>query len=1008
MGAIKLLILTALCYTTYAVHFELPTSRTTIFGDEMLEGEIFEDLINRNTITGFNINPSEYRLPRTTRPVEYDLLLHVHMERLAFNGTVTIYLHATQPNVSEIIIHTDELWIESVILKKDNVSIPQSFVEEEELDFLRVQLTNGTLEYSDEDIMYELIVNFGAELRHDMTGLYRSWFRNENYTEPVSYVATTHFQATAARRAFPCYDEPGFKAKFNIVIRRPSSYRSWTCTKQSSTREPSIPIANYEEDVFAVTPVMSTYLLAFTIAEYNSTEVYDDDGRLLYEVIARPAAIRDNQQQYALDFGQKLLRRMSDHVGIDFYDIDKNLKMTQASISDFAAGAMENWGLLIYREAYLMYNANHTNSNYKQLIAYIMSHEIAHMWFGNLVTCDWWNDLWLNEGFARYYQYFLTDWEDHELGFDQRFINEQVHATLLADSVESAHPLTASGIGSPTQARSMFTTITYGKGATIIRMTEHLLGFDVHTQGLKYYLDSRQFNTVLPIHLSEALQRAAVEAGAIVEYGPDFSVIEYYKTWSTQGGHPVLNVQVNHQTGQMIVVQRRFNINVGYGTASTNWIIPITFATADDPDFNNTKPTHIITDSITVIDRGSIGDQWVIFNKQQTGYYRVNYDNYTWDLIAIALKTNRTIIHEYNRAQIVNDVFQFARSGLMEYKRALNILSFLENETEYTPWVTAMTAFTWLRNRFASTPYLADLERLIIDWSRNIMADLTYDPQDGESFMRSYLRSQLAPIMCAMNVTECQEAAIGEFNLLRNNETYEVPVDSRNWVYCNALRKGSEDDFEYLWQRYKSHHVYNEKILLLSVLGCTPHRNSLYTYMDAIVTENYLIRRQDYTTAFNSAVSGNEVNTQIAFQYIKDNLTLVDNAFVVRSTLATPLSYVSARLRSEEEINEFEQWARDNRVALGVHYNEIMSGATSARNSLNWVLAAQDDVLDYLINKGDDITTTTAASTTTSTVSTVTADIVVAPPTPELPDSAVTTALSLVLLTLSFCVNVMF
>ncbi|KAM3967325.1 aminopeptidase N3 [Aphomia sociella] len=970
--------------------------RTTIFGDEMLDGEIFDNLRYRNDISAKNIDPSEYRLPTTTKPERYDLLLHIDIERQAFSGTVTIHLYATQPGVNEIVIHTDELSIDSVVLQKNNVDIPQSFDEDEQLDFLRIQLTNDTLDFNeDHKELYELTITFGADLREDMTGLYKSWFRNENYTEEVSYIATTHFQATAARRAFPCYDEPSFKATFDIVIRRPASYKSWTVTALKITRTSNV--TGYEEDVFYTTPIMSTYILAFIIAEYESYKI-QENGRLLYEVIGRPAAFRDNQEQYAIDVGQELLAKMSNHTDMDFYGIHENLKMTQASVPDFAAGAMENWGLLIYREAYLMYSQNHTNSNYKQLIAYILSHEIAHMWFGNLVTCDWWNDLWLNEGFARYYQYYLTDWVEPHLGLGIRFIDEQVHQALLSDSVDSAHPLTHSGIGSPTEARSMFTTISYGKGAAVIRMTEHLLGFEVHRRGLKYYLENRKFNTVLPIHLFEALQRAAVETGAIAEYGSDFSVVDYFRTWSLQGGHPVLDVTVLHETGQILITQRRFNINIGYSAIATTWIIPITFATASNPDFENTKPTHIIKNNLTEINRGSIGDEWVLLNKQQTGYYRVNYDDYTWDLIAAALKENRTVIHEYNRAQIVNDVFQFARSGILTYSKAFSILSFLENETEYTPWVSAMTAFTWLRNRFASTLHLAELEGLIIKWSRNIMNDLTYYPTDGELFMRSYLRYQLAPIMCAMNVTECQIAARNQFRqLVEGNGTYEVPVDSRNWVYCNALRTGTEEDFEFLWRRYQQHNVYNEKILLLSVLGCTPHKYSLFKYMDAIVSENYLIRRQDYTTAFNSAVSGNEVNTQIAFQFIQENLAKVDAAFVVRSTLATPLSYVSARLRTEEEIVAFEQWAEENREQLGVHYNEIISGAASARNSINWVLQVQDDILDYL-NGNDDSTTpalTTAPSDTTTPANETTTD----------PDSAVTNALSIIVLVVTASIN---
>ncbi|KAM3967179.1 membrane alanyl aminopeptidase-like [Aphomia sociella] len=1005
MATMRLLIFAAVLACVFALPQQPPTARNTIFGDEKLEGQIFENLqYQTDEIETRNVAASAYRLPTTTKPEEYDIFWNINPNTLQFSGEVTIYLYATQPNVREIVIHSQDLTINSVSLQHNGEDISQTYYLDPAFDFLYVQLSNDTLEFNTTNRIYELTIQFAAPLRNDMYGLYYSWFRNENPDESPKYMATTQFQATSARKAFPCYDEPSFKATFHITVRRPDTHNSWSCTRINTTLDVN---DNLRDDVYYPTPVMSTYLLAVIVAEYQSVNTTNSEGLLDYEVIGRPAAFADNQEQYALDVGRELLDEMSDHTAMDFFGVHPYIKMTQAAIPDFSAGAMENWGLLTYREAYLMYNSNHTNSNYKQLIAYILSHEIAHMWFGNLVTCEWWDVLWLNEGFARYYQYFLTHAVEDYMGLDIRFITEQVHASLLSDSVASAHPLSHSGIGSQASASSMFSTITYNKGAAVIRMTEHLLGYYVHREGLRNYLQNRKFDVALPIHLFQELQDVAVSNGSIEQYGPDFSVIDYYRSWTEQGGHPVLNVQVNHQTGEMLISQQRFDINTGYGTALRNWIIPITFATASNPNFNDTKPTHIISDGISIINRGSVGDEWVIFNKQQTGFYRINYDDYTWDLIALALRNNRNVIHEYNRAQIVNDVFQYARAGIMTYSRALNILSFLQNETAYTPWVAAITAFNWLRNRLASTEHLADLENLIIDWSETVIEDLSYYPNENEDFMRSYLRLQLAPTLCAINAPGCREAAREQFDrLLSSDGDYEVPVDSRTWVYCNALRNGTYSDFEYLWERFRTHHVYTEKIVILSALGCTSNETAVYELLAYILEENYLIRRQDYSTAFNSAVSGNEENTQIVFRYIQENLEKVEAAYNVTSSLITPLSAVSSRLRTEEEINEFQEWARANRHALGASFDSIVRGAEDTRNSIFWTAEVQDDILNYLVNEGEVIETSTASTTvSTGPPATVTAPSLVEPITPELPDSAVTTALSVSIIVLVAIAN---
>ncbi|CAG4917333.1 unnamed protein product [Colias eurytheme] len=994
--ATYLLLFLAACLYVHAVPTP-PTTRNTIFIDEKLEGQIFEG-IDDSDVALYN-DPAKYRLPTTTRPRHYEVLWIFDMTNLRFSGTVSIYLSATQANVNEIVIHSNELQIVQVSLQQGNTAIPSTYVEDKELQFLRIRPATA-LQYSETTpVEYKLTIDFDAELRRDMNGIYRSWYRN-TWNGELRWMATTQFQATHARAAFPCYDEPSFKATFDITIRRPSTYKSWSCTR---IRETTTAVQNYQNDIYHTTPIMSTYLIALIVAEYETQDLVIN-GTLTYEVIARPGAIRANQSDYAFEVGQELLAEMSDHTGIDFYSVSPHIKMTQASIPDFSAGAMENWGLLTYREAYLMYDAEQTSDNMKQIIAYILSHEIAHMWFGNLVTCDWWDNLWLNEGFARYYQYYLTHWVEDYMGFDTRFVVEQVHTAMLADSQNNPHALYHPHVGDPDEVWAMFSTISYNKGACIIRMTEHLLGFEVHRQGLRNYLVNKSFQVALPTDLTEALHNASVAAGAIAQYGDDFSVVEYYKTWHDQPGVPVLFVQVNHQTGDMVITQRRFNINYGYAAVNFNWQIPITFASASNPNFNNTKPSHILTKTVTVVNRGSLGDEWVVFNKQQTGYYRVNYDDYTWDLIIIALRgAQRTTIHEYNRAQIVDDVFQFARSGLMSYTRAFNILSFLEQETAYAPWVAAMNGFSWLRNRLAGTDLLPNLESLITRWSTRVMSELTYYPVANETFMRSYLRRQLAPVLCNINVAACRTAATTQLNALLVNRI-EVPVNSRNWVYCTGLRAGSYNDFAALWTRYLEHNVYTEKIQLLQTLGCTANVQALNQLLTSIVEENFEIRPQDYSTTFNAALTGNEANTQVVLEFVKNNLASVTQAF---GSPSTPLSNIASRLRTVEEINSFQTWLRQSQVALGDAYTGIYNAAESTRESIAFVETIRNDINNYLVNGDEVIAASTPRPELVTDPVTVPRPEITEPVTPDIPDSAVTAVLSAFVLTLAVVTNLL-
>ncbi|XP_049870020.1 membrane alanyl aminopeptidase-like [Pectinophora gossypiella] len=982
-----------------------PPTRNTIFVDEQLPDGPFEQMNKLADVAVFNDAGNPYRLPTDTVPSHYNILWAVHITNFTYTGEVEIFLRATRPEVHEIVIHSSHTELRSISLTKEDEVIPITSFLDTEYEFLRIR-PNTNLEYNSslslsDQTEYKLTINFEGAMRDDMYGIYRSWFKNppDNTTH---WMASTQFQGTSARYAFPCYDEPKFKATFNITIRHPTTHKSWSCT----TLEQSVPYEqvgyDYVDDIYHKTPIMSTYLLALIVADYSTHPSNNE----LYEVIARSGAIDDGQGLYAYEVGQELLQTMSNIADIDFYSVNPNMKMTQAAIPDFSAGAMENWGLLTYREAYLMYHEEHTNKNLKQLIAYILSHEIAHMWFGNLVTNDWWDVLWLNEGFARYYQYFLTNEVETDMGFETRFIVEQVHTSLLSDSANNPQPLTNPGVGSRQSVSQMFSTISYNKGASVIRMTEHLLGSDVHKSGLQNYLKANAFGTVLPIDLFNALQEAGDENNAFALYGSDFSLAEYYRSWTEQPGHPVLNVQVDHSTGVMTITQRRFNINNGFSsTINSNYIVPITFASPTvNSDFDDTKPTHILRDTVTVINRGSIGDEWVIFNKQQTGFYRVNYDPYTWNLIAIALSgSDRTLIHEYNRAQIVNDVFQFARSGLMTYTRAFSILSFLKSETSYAPWVAAVTGFNWLRNRFVGTNLEAPLNTMIADWATEVMNTIGYTEDDDESFMTTYLRYQLAPLMCNVGVDACLQEAKNSLDNLLINEI-EVAVDSRNWVYCNGLRQGSVEDYTRLWNRFESHNVYTEKIVLLQTLGCTPHVESINSFLDAIVQPNELIRRQDYNSAWNSVVSGNEGNTLIVFEYIRENLQAVIDAF---GGANGPLSFVYSRLRTEADVNTFLSWAADNEATLGDDYNAVVNGARSVLTSFEWAATNADDLLNYI--QGPEIVLETTSSTTTEAPAIDTSDrpTLVEPEAPELPDSASTTFLSTVLLSLALVVTLL-
>ncbi|CAF4959387.1 unnamed protein product [Pieris macdunnoughi] len=608
----------------------------------------------------------QYRLPRTSIPQKYQVTLTPYLDitstpnvtPFTFDGEVTIDLTVLTAT-NEIVLHCNDLTIHELTLTTATgiaVALENNiFTCEMPYSFLRVRATSQLTP----NTQYTLKSRFSGNLQTNMRGFYRSWYKDSNGQK--RWLGSTQFQPGHARQAFPCYDEPSFKALFDITIIRDSTLQPTVSNMPIKATE--IGTGRVSE-TFYTTPKTSTYLLGFIVSDFEIVAT-NNNATHPFHIYARTTASKTGD--FALDMGIKLLDIMTDYTNIPYYEMAPNIDMKQAAIPDFSAGAMENWGMLTYREAFLLYDEDNSNHWYKQRIANVIGHEVAHQWFGNLVTCSWWDNLWLNEAFGRFYQYYLAEMGAPEMGFNTRFIVEQLRVSMLSDSVDSAHALTNPDVNDPASVSAHFSTITYARGASMLRMTQYLLGDGTFVKGLRKFLDARKFDVADPSHLFSALDEAAREDGALANYN-GVTIKSYFRTWSERAGHPLLTVTVNQTSGQVRINQARWERDTGMSQYSQIWQIPITWTRANVSDFDDLKPSLIITEAAASFNRGTSGPEWILLNKQQTSFYRVNYDHNNWVLLTRALRSNsRTAIHEFNRAQLVDDLFNGARSGIQIY-----------------------------------------------------------------------------------------------------------------------------------------------------------------------------------------------------------------------------------------------------------------------------------------------------------------------------------------------------
>jgi len=423
---------------------------------------------------------------KLTIPVNYDLEFEPNFKNFTFSGKECLTINCFG-STDKIILNSAELKI-----KNCHVEIPHKTLKtklkfdakKEELQISLPQKIKGKA---------ILHIDYTGILNDRLLGFYRSQYTQKG---KIKYLATTQFEAADARRAFLCWDTPEAKATFDITIITESNYTA------ISNMPVSIKKRFGKKNVFkfARTPMMSTYLVYMGIGEFEF--IKSKLGKIEIRVITMGGNI--TKGKYALEIGKKLLSAYQNYFGIKY----PFPKLDLIAIPDFAAGAMENWGAITFRETILHYDPKISSIKTKQRIAEVISHELAHQWFGNLVTMKWWNDLWLNESFAtfmatKFVDKFYPEWEVWE-----QFIEEAMNLAMGLDSLKSSHPIDVK-VESPSQIREIFDAISYDKGGCVLRMLENYVGESNFRKGLKHYLRKYMYKNAVGQDLWDSIEEVS-------------------------------------------------------------------------------------------------------------------------------------------------------------------------------------------------------------------------------------------------------------------------------------------------------------------------------------------------------------------------------------------------------------------------------------------------------------------------------------------------------------------
>ncbi|CAH1983241.1 unnamed protein product [Acanthoscelides obtectus] len=697
---------------------------------------------------------------------------------------------------------------------------------------------------------------------------------------------------------------------------------------------------------------MSTYLIAFVISEFTCSAWNMPEVNSVNKVCSR--AQKEDTRRWAVEVSPKLLSSLNAYTGIPYTSSMK--KVDQVAIPDFRSGAMENWGLITYREAMFLYDPKEDQSIDKQTVARVIAHELAHSWFGNLVTLAWWSEVFLNEGFARYFEHkavneVFPDWE-----LDKQFVVATLQSALATDDLQSIQALQSEVI-TPAQIDAKFKADTsYGKGGSILRMVEHFMGSEQFKSGIQKYLMLNQYSNVEPSNLWAAL---SINVDNTVSNLPQ-SLANVMENWITKAGYPLITVT---KTSNNVIELKQERFLFSGSDTTTKWYVPVTYTTSvDENKFQKTSTQLWMQPDKDAQIQLPEGASWIILNNQQTGFYRVNYDDTLWAEIEKALKSDSfDDIGELNRAQIVDDLFSLAKANKIPYSKALKVIKFISNDVSYYTWFSANRGFNFLLDKIG---FESDLGRAIKDdvlqQLEKVYQSVPPSTIDGTNHLYTLKQTLVVALACRLGHPECIEMTKNHFTAYKNQGT-KPPKDLRRIVYCGALRYSADNaDWDFLWNAFVKSTSLSEGVIFLSGLGCSKDTDILKRYLLKTVTDSE-IRRQDRQTVFVSVVNGNPSNFDTALDFLIEHQKEIDAQYGTMRALPSLLDLVASRITDETQLNKLKNLVTN----LDAEHKESGNAALEkAEANLKWKKQVERDLQNYYGIPSDD-----TDSAVTSTVS---------------------------------------